>query len=61
MMNSKDPQAYIEENLTDEDIEAWHNGELTAHVEQLMREAGVDELQIYGSHTGSEPLSIIVH
>ena len=59
-MNGHEVAERIENGLTQEDVEAWHNGELTAHVEQLMSEFDVDELQIWGSHDGNEPLSVIV-
>lgn len=50
----------IENVLTDDDIEAWHGGELTGHVEYLMNQLGVSELQIWGSREGREPLSVFV-
>lgn len=46
--------------LTDEDIEAWHNGELTDHVEKLMAHLGVSEMHIWGSNVNTEPLSVKV-
>lgn len=49
---------WIEENLTNDDINAWHNGDCTDHVRELMTEAGVECIQIWGSNTGPEPLSV---
>lgn len=54
------PDEYIEANLSDEDIDAWHEGEVTDHLRQLMTEAGVECIEIWGSRTGSEPLSVNV-
>lgn len=51
---------WIEENLTGEDIEAWHSGNCTDHVRQLIDEMGVDCIQIWGSNTGTEPLSVVM-
>lgn len=52
------PAEYIQANLTDEGIDGWHEGEVTEHTRQLMREAGVSCIEIWGSNTGSEPLSV---
>lgn len=46
--------------LSDEDIEAWHAGDVTPHVEGLMNSLKVKELQVWGSRTGREPLSVIL-
>lgn len=54
-------EQYIEENLTQADIDAWHSGECTEHVVELMEACGVDQIQIWGGASeGTEPLSVIV-
>jgi hypothetical protein len=56
-------EQFFEDNLTDEDIAAWHEGELSEHAEALLeqvREMGVDAIQVWGSRTGMEPLSVNV-
>ncbi len=50
---------YIENHLTDEDIAAWHSGEMTTHVELLLATTETGEIQIWGSRVGTEPLSVI--
>ena len=51
---------YIEDQITDEDIEAWHECEMTEHLEQILNDAGVSVIQIWGSRDGPEPLTVIV-
>jgi len=45
---------FITEHLTRDDVSSWHEGELTQHVEDLMMAAGVDCIQVWGSHDGPE-------
>jgi hypothetical protein len=59
-MNKDQTQEYIESRLTDKDIRKWHQGKMTKHVEKLMKETGADEIEIWGSRKGPEPLSVIV-
>ena len=59
-MDKYEAQDYIEQRLTAEDVKKWHKGTCSRHISQLMKEAGVDEIQIYGSSDGSEPVSVIV-
>lgn len=49
---------WIGSNLTDEDIEAWHEGNCTEHTRRLMDRMNVDCIQVWGSNTGTEPLSV---
>jgi len=60
-MDKHKAQDYIEQNLTEKDVEKWHKGTCSRHVSRLMKEAGVDEIQIYGSFDGPEPVSVVVH
>lgn len=46
----------IADGLTDEDIAAWHAGELSDNASALVARYGA--FQVWGSRTGSEPLSI---
>ena len=56
------PAAYVEKHLSREDVEAWHLGEVTKHVEKLMDDAGLDPnrqaIQIWGHPDGPEPVSV---
>lgn len=47
----------IADKLTDEDIAARHAGETTGHVLEIVNQYGT--FQVWGSRTGSEPLSIV--
>jgi len=49
---------FIADNLTDEDIRQWHDGEMTDNVQALMDAVGVDCIQVWGSHDGLEPVSV---
>lgn len=51
---------WIEENLTDEDIDGWHKGEVTDHTRQLMVQMGVECIQVWGGREGYpvEPLRV---
>ena len=60
-MNKQEAQEYIEERLTRADMEKWHKGICSNHVRKLMKEAGTDEIHIYGSADGPEPVTVIVH
>jgi hypothetical protein len=51
----------IKNELEDSDIAAWHGGELTPHVANLIKWFGVAELKIWGEREGHEPLSVSVH
>lgn len=57
-MSLEEKLQWIESQLTDQDVEAWHNGNMTSHVEQLMKEADLDCIAIWGSRKGPEPLSV---
>ena len=47
--------------LTDEDVDAWHKGVMTEHLRKAWRSFPVQHtFQVWGSHDGSEPLSVIV-
>lgn len=48
----------IANNLSDEAIRAWHNGESHPDIDALLRKYP-DGWQVWGSRTGKEPLSII--
>jgi len=54
---------YIEDNLTREDVAAWHAGAgMTKHLEQLMSDVGLkpgeDYIALWGSFDGPEPVSV---
>jgi hypothetical protein len=50
---------WFEENLTDEDISTFHeDSEYTPHVEALVAQAGIEGIEIWGSRTGKEPLTV---
>ena len=51
---------YFEEELTDKDVEKWHEGECTSHIESMMKECNIDSIQIWGTkdETSPEPLSV---
>ncbi|GAP11120.1 hypothetical protein BECAL_02305 [Bellilinea caldifistulae] len=63
-MNAEELKEYLDNEITDADIEAWHNGELTQHMSELLDYVYLHipdaEVQIWGSRVGSEPLHIIV-
>lgn len=42
--------------LTDEDIKKWHEGKLTRNTRKLVKKYGA--FQVWGSHTGTEPLTV---
>jgi len=46
----------IAASLSDEDIAAWHEGELTENTAVLVKHFGT--FQVWGSHDGPEPLSV---
>lgn len=55
-------QYALEFILTDEDIDAWHNGNgMTDHLLKAWRQfPSCNVFQIWGSRDGSEPLSVVV-
>jgi hypothetical protein len=58
--STEDLENFIATNLSDEDIEAWHNGELTYNTEgmsQALNKYGL-EIEIWGSRIRPEPLTI---
>ena len=63
-MNRDEQQEYISERITLADVEQWHEGwGATPHLEKIMNEAGVTEIQVWGSpdEKGGEPLTVIVN
>jgi hypothetical protein len=59
-MTKEQIEATIEAALTDEDIAAWHEGELTAHAEELVERFGT--FQVWGDRQGGmhEPLRVVL-
>ena len=58
-MPSHNAEDFIEDNLTCEDVQQWHEeSNATENVEALMDAVDVDCIQIWGSHDGPEPLSV---
>lgn len=55
-------QYALEFVLTDEDIDAWHNGDgMTDHLKKIWRRFPSRNIfQIWGSRNGREPLSVVV-
>jgi len=52
---------FIQDNLTRQDVSAWHEDcEATPNVEDLMDAVGVECIQIWGSHDGVEPLDVLI-
>ena len=50
---------FVEDNLSDEDIEAWHNEQrATQNVTDLLDALKLECIQIWGSRNGPESLSI---
>lgn len=47
----------IADKLTDDDIAAWHDGEITEHAQEIIDQFGT--FQVWGSRTGSETLTIV--
>lgn len=52
---------FIINELTQEDIERWHNdSEATPNVTDLMQAVGVDCIQIWGGFSGDEPVTVTI-
>ena len=57
---------YIEDHMTDDDVETWHSGDgMTEHMAEIMKivnEFCGEELvpQVYGGNGSSEPLNVIL-
>jgi len=45
-MDKQEARDYIEARITRKDCLAWHDGELTTHVESLMKQADVTEIHV---------------
>ena len=52
---------YIASILTPQDVTAWHEGDLTEHMRQVVDSLAGAEIQVWGSQDGPEPLRVVVH
>jgi hypothetical protein len=57
-------KAAIQEAMTDADVDAWHEGDITEHMRNILddfnRLMPGAAVQVWGSRNGTEPLSITI-